>query len=317
MADDIKQIKNQIWYAKQKVEKEEQERQMWMEQKQNALALLEADPDNDEIRAALADVEEGLATVDASLEPLRAQLDALEAKLPTAPKPVVPKFDPEKHPLLKKTLEKAEVTKPVVLNTGDVCEAQWPADKQWYKAKIKTILGAASAPKYHVLFIDYGDTMTVDSYAVRPIQGKRKREGESNHALATSAASQVTPVTSTPHVISGPASVNPNAQAAKQDHPSDAPEPKKRKIPNKKALEKGVASWKNWNSKGVGKKISQKESMFRSGTTVNSRVGFTGSGAGMTETKQRLRHNNKADADDDGNGNDSNGGAAVKHRTRF
>ena len=46
---------------------------------------------------------------------------------------------------------------------------------------------------------------------------------------------------------------------------------KKRKIPNKKQLEKGVANWKNWSSKGVGKKTFQKPSMFRTGDNVNSR----------------------------------------------
>jgi survival-of-motor-neuron-related-splicing factor 30 len=232
--------------------------------------FLKADPENADFLKIQAELEEGLAAATEALEPLLANLAALEAKLPKAPEPVVPKFDREKHPVLKKAVEKTEVAKAVVLKPGDICEALWRHDKLWYKAKILSMLGSASDPKYHVRFLDYDETVTVDRDAVRPLQSKRKHEAEPT--LAPTPASHNTPVTSTPHVISGPVSVNPNAQVVKQNPPSEVMEPKKRhKIPNKKALEKGVNSWKDWNSKGVGKKLSQKESMFRSGTTVNSR----------------------------------------------
>lgn len=233
-------------------------------------AIIEAQPNNQEVRVLLPELEAGLAAADATLKPLLEQLAALQAKLPQEPEPAAPKFDPEKHPLLKKTLEKPEPAQPVVFNAGDTCEAQW-TDKAWYKAKIQTILGSASNPKYHVRFLEYDDTMTLDRDRIRPLQSKRKREPEAAPAPAAVPAPQTAAVTSTPHVISGPASVNPNAQAAKIELPTENGDMKKRKIPNKKQLEKGVSNWKNWNSKGVGKKLSQKESMFRTGTTVNSR----------------------------------------------
>lgn len=233
------------------------------------LKTLEANPDNEEVAGMSADIEAAIAGHEAKLVTLREKRAALEAQLPAEPAKAVPKFDPEQHPMLKKGLEKAEPEKPVVFNTGDVCEARW-TDGLWYKAKVKTILGSASAPKFHVLFVEYNDTATLDRDALRPIQSKRKRDPEPAPTPASQPAAS-TPVTSTPHVISGPASVNPKAQPAAPSVPLDALEPKKRKIPNKKQLEKGVTSWKNWNSKGVGKKISQKDSMFRTGTNVNSR----------------------------------------------
>ena len=208
-----------------------------------------------------AECDEHLARVDAQLASLYEKRAALKAKLPKAPEP---KFDPEKHPLLKKAFEKNEPAKPVVFNTGDLCEALW-VDKQWYKAKIQTILGAASAPKYHVKFLDYDDSMTIDREAIRPLVNKRKREAE--------AAPQpvVAPAASAPHVISGPASINPDAQRVKNNSEAEKAIPHKRTIGSNKALGNRVDSWKNWNSKGVGKKLAKKDSMFRSGTTVNSR----------------------------------------------
>ncbi|PVI05502.1 hypothetical protein DM02DRAFT_650516 [Periconia macrospinosa] len=66
----------------------------------------------------------------------------------------------------------------------------------FYKAKIQTILGCKSAPKYHIKFLDYDESMTVDRESLRAIPVKRRREPEE----------PAVPVTSTPQVISGPVS---------------------------------------------------------------------------------------------------------------
>lgn len=234
---------------------------MYLLQLAGLIPLLESGS-NPEFEAMKVDCENGIATQNATLAPLHAKLAALQAKLPKAPEP---KFDPEKHPLLRKATEKNEPVKAVVFNTGDICEALW-SDKQWYKAKIQTILGAASAPKYHVKFVEYDESMTVDRDAIRPLMSKRKREAEAAPAPPPSAVS----ATNSPHVISGPASINPDAQRAKQES-EEKVIPNKRTIGSTKALGNRVSNWKDWNSKGVGKKIAKKESMFRSGTTVDSR----------------------------------------------
>ena len=216
-------------------------------------------------KEVLGELESLLPEKEAAIEPLLEQLAAVEAKLPAKSEPVAPKFDPEKHPLLKKSLDKAEPVKAVTFNSGDICEAQW-TDKNWYKAKIQTILGSASAPKYHVRFIEYDDTMTVDRTAVRPLPTKRKREPETASAPTPSA-----PVTSS-HVISGPATTNPNAVAAKPAGTNeDMANKKPSRVPTKGTLKKRASAWADFQNKVSKKGVAKKESMFRSGTTVGSK----------------------------------------------
>ena len=212
------------------------------------------------------DTETTLAKLDATLAKLHEHLAELEATLPKKPEPATPKFDPEKHPLLKKNAESTEPAKPVVFNAGDLCEAQW-TDRQWYKAKVQTVLGSTSDPKYHVRFVEYPDTLTVGREAIRPQYNEKKRKADAAPATAPAA-----PPVNSPHVISGPASINPNAVAANKEASAETnPPTNRRKIGGNKALERKEANWKSFMSKGPGKSFAKKESMFRSGTTVNSR----------------------------------------------
>ncbi|KAI8935576.1 hypothetical protein NX059_008145 [Plenodomus lindquistii] len=293
MADDIKQTKLAINQKKQAIAQEEATRAEWVKELAELDKLFEA-TGNDEIKAMRPEMQGYIATQDTILQGLRSELATLEAQLPQAPEADVPKFDPAKHPLLRKAVEKQEPEKNVVFSTGDMCEAQW-TDKSWYKAKIQSILGSVSAPKYLVRFIEYDDRLTVDHTAVRPLPSKRKREPESAPAPAPAAS-----VTSTPHVISGPASVNPNAQSAKNKAANDDAEAKPAsRVPNKGILKKRASAWNDFQAKASKKGITKKDSMFRTSTDAGSRVGFTGSGKGMTETHKRLRYDHKADADHD------------------
>jgi survival of motor neuron-related-splicing factor 30 len=186
--------------------------------------------------------------------------------LPQKDAPAAPKFDPEKHPLLKKNTEKVEPVKPVVFTSGSHCEAQW-VDRLWYKAVVLTVLGSAADPKYHVKFPEYNETCTVDSNSIRPLVNEKKRKAE-----VSVATPPVAPAANSPHVISGPASINPDAVAVKQKDGPEAEGPtNRRKIGSRKALERKESDWKKFLSKGPGKQIKQKDSMFRSGTGVNSR----------------------------------------------
>lgn len=222
-------------------------------------------PTQDEWKTMKQDAEQSIAGLDTKIARNRAELATLESQLPQTSEPAAPKFDPEKHPLLRKAVEKLEPEKTVVFSTGDMCEAQW-TDKSWYKAKIQSILGSVSAPKYLVRFVEYDDTMTVDRSAVRPLPSKRKREPETAAAPLSN-----TPVTSTPHVISGPASINPNAQAAKKNAANDGTEPKQAsRVPNKGILKKRANNWNDFQAK-AGKKMPKKESMFRTSTDIGSK----------------------------------------------
>ncbi|USP81907.1 hypothetical protein yc1106_09181 [Curvularia clavata] len=296
MADQLKQTKNAINAKKHEIAKEEASRADWAEQLVQMDALLKDTGGSDEMKAMRAEMVDSIAAHDATLDKLRSELAALEAQLPQAPapaEPTGPKFDPEKHPVLRKALEKQEPEKPVSFGIGDVCEAQW-TDRSWYKAKIQSILGSVSAPKYLVRFIEYDETMTVDRSAVRPLPTKRKREPEtvSNPTPAAAATSS--------YVISGPATTNPAAMAAKNTKNAastdDAADRKPSRVPTKGTLKKRASAWADFQSK-VSKKGVTKESMFRTGTEAGSRVGFLGSGKGMTETHKRQRYNKKADTD--------------------
>lgn len=229
----------------------------------NELAAL-GDPD---IIGERDGAEAVVAEKDKTLAKLHNELAQLEATLPKQAEPAAPKFDPEKHPLLKKVTDKVEPAKPITFNAGDLCEAQW-TDKQWYKVKVQTVLGSASDPKYHVRFIDYKDsTLTVGRDSVRPLVSEKKRKAEVAPPTPT-----VATASSSPHVISGPASINPNTLAAKKEGTPDTSVPvNRRKIGGNKALERKANDWKNFTSKGKGKVIAKKESMFRSGTSVGSR----------------------------------------------
>ncbi|RAR08980.1 splicing factor spf30 [Stemphylium lycopersici] len=301
MADHAKQTKNAINAKKQEIAQEEAQRAQWADQLAQMDALLKDTGGSEDMKAMRTEMVDSIAAHDAKLNRLRPELAALEAQLPqtaASAEPAGPKFDPEKHPVLRKAMEKQEPEKAVTFSTGDICEAQW-TDRSWYKAKIQSILGSVSAPKYLVRFIEYDDTMTVDRTAVRPLPNKRKREPE-----AASTPTPAAPVTSSAHVISGPATMNPNAQAAKgAGAPEDAENKKASRVPTKGTLKKRQSAWADFQNKATKKGIAKKESMFRTSTEAGSRgkhtFGFTGSGKGMTETHKRQRYDHKADAEKD------------------
>jgi survival-of-motor-neuron-related-splicing factor 30 len=226
--------------------------------------MKEAGLGSEEVESFELDAKQEISKVEASLARLRPELAALETQLPQTAQPAAPKFDMEKHPLLRKTVEKQEPEKLVSYSTGDMVEAQW-SDRSWYKAKIQSVLGSASAPKYMVRFIEYDDSMTVDASAVRPLPSKRKRDPE-----PVAAPSPAIPVTSTPHVISGPASVNPNAQVPKKNIAGEEEVKPKSRIANKGQLKKRQTTWQDFQAK-TSKKMPKKESMFRTSTEAGSR----------------------------------------------
>jgi len=210
------------------------------------------------------EIHAALVLHDATLVRLRAELAKLEAQMPQTAQPAAPKFDPAKHPLLRKTAEKQEPDAPVNFTPGDMVEAQW-SDRSWYKAKVQSVLGSASAPKYLVRFIEYEDSLTVDRNAVRALPSKRKREEPA------AVPSPALPSTSSPHVISGPASVNPNAQAVKKSAANENDEEKRpNRCPNNGQLKKRKNNWQDFQAKS-SKKVPRKESMFRTSTEAGSR----------------------------------------------
>lgn len=305
--DKVRELKLELNSKKQALQKEETAQAEWCHQLLELEKMIEETGESDDTVAMRAEIEQTIEALEVKIKDLRPAVARLEAQLPQGPQPEAPKFDPEKHPLLRKTLEKQEPEKAAVFSPGDICEAQW-SDKSWYKAKIQSVLGSASAPKYLVRFIDYDENMTVDRTAVRSLPSKRKQNSEAAHTLQTP-----TTASSSPHVISGPASVNPGLQAAKSAA-SNVDEPvKPSRVPTKGALKKRQSNWQDFQGKLGKKGVTKKDSMFRTSTDAGSRVGFTGSGKGMTETHKRKRYDHKADADKDDDYSES----ASQNRKRF
>ena len=146
--------------------------------------MLEAETTADgkkEYKSLQKDAEADLLRQSTSLAKLYDELANLESTLPQKDATTAPKFDPEKHPLLKKNTEKVEPVKPVVFTSGSHCEAQW-SDRLWYKAVVLTVLGSAADPKYHVKFPEYNETCTVGSNAIRPLVNEKKRKAEEGPA---------------------------------------------------------------------------------------------------------------------------------------
>lgn len=267
MADQLKHTKNAINAKKHEIAREEASRADWAEQLAQMDALLKDTGGSEEMQAMRTEMVDNIAAHDVRLNKLRPELAALEAQLPEAAapaEPAGPKFDPEKHPVLRKAMEKQEPEKPVTFSIGDICEAQW-TDRSWYKAKIQSILGSVSAPKYLVRFIEYDETMTVDRTAVRPLPTKRKREPETVSTPTPAAA-----VTSS-HVISGPATTNPVALAAKNTAAEDMADKKPSRVPTKGTLKKRASAWADFQNKVSKKGVTKKESMFRTSTDAGSR----------------------------------------------
>jgi len=294
MADSIKELRAKIQRTQDQISKEvatfEEWNSMVPEIEMMLKTLAEGSPDYGQWKSSLDEAKTQAATHEAALSKLRGELAALQADLPDTPEQAAPKFDREKHPAYQRqAAEKAEPEQLINFSIGDIVEAQW-SDRQWYKAKIQSVLGSVSAPKYLVRFLEYNDTLTVDRNALRLDPRKRKHEAEPA-AAATSAA----PVVPSPHVISGPVSVNPNAQLNKKTTGDEEEPRKKSRIANKKQLKERQSNWQQFQAK-TAKKIPKKESMFRTSTEAGSRVGFTGSGKGMSETIQRARHDHKGDA---------------------
>jgi len=63
-----------------------------------------------------------------------------------------------------------------------------------------------------------------------------------------------------------------------------------RKVKANKELEAGKNKWQQFAAKGKVGKVAKKDSMFRTGESVNARVGFTGSGHTMRKDPTRSRH---------------------------
>jgi len=245
---------------------------------------LQNDPENGELQSLKAELEEVIALTESAIAELKPAPAPASAAKPSPP-PVKEKWSKENHPAYQAGYRKAEIeteeTPPAAAATfavNDTVSARWKSgDGGFYTARITSITGSASDPVYIVTFKNYGTTETLKAKDIKPLSieaRKRKADGMSG-------SSTPVPPPSNPSVISAAASVDPTlAQQAKREPSkvSDGPiRPAKipRQVKANKELEAGKAKWQDFAAKSKAKKMTKKDSMFRTGESVNARGQFS------------------------------------------
>lgn len=219
----------------------------------------------------------------------------LKPQATTPPKnpPLPPKSEKwsrENHPAFKNPPPPAEgeFETPVSYQVNDEVSAKWVSgDKAFYPARITSITGSSADPIYIVTFKGYGNTETLRSRDIKPIQ-KRKTDNPAPPMSAPNAPAPPPPAPSTsvaPPPPPPPASPSSNGvvfSAAANLYPESVLEakraaeqqgegaPKKKKIKTKE-LERGKNKWKEFSTKSKFGKTQKKDSMFRTPEGIHGR----------------------------------------------
>ncbi|KAJ5133121.1 hypothetical protein N7448_001850 [Penicillium atrosanguineum] len=259
-------------------------------QLETVASSLQVDPGNSELLGLKTELEEYITLTEISIAELKPPA--------TASKPAPPAKESWKDHTPGKSnaeaTEEAHPPAPASYRVNDTVLARWVSgDGSYYPARITSITGSSSNPIYLVSFKSYSTMENLTSKDIRPVAGidrKRKADGTPGSSASPSPAPP-------PNVISAAADINPALASQVRQEPSkveDGPaRPAKapRKVKANKELEAGKNKWKDFAAKTKTKgKLGKKDSMFRTGDSVNARVGFTGSGQQMRKDPTRTRH---------------------------
>ena len=242
---------------------------------------LQNEPDNSELQSLKQELEEVITLTESAIAELKPQSVPV-----TAPKPSQPqtkeKWSKENHPAYQAGYRKPEVepeesSASAQFSVNDTVSARWKSgDGGFYTARITSITGSSSDPVYIVTFKNYGNTETLKSKDIKPLSNESKKR----KADGMSGPSTPVPPPVNPNVISAAASVDPAlAQQARREPSkvSDGPlRPAKipRKVKANKELEAGKNKWQDFAAKSKIGKTGRKDSMFRTGESVNARGRF-------------------------------------------
>lgn len=262
---------------------------------------LQVDPDNLELQSLKTELEELITLTETSIAELKPPATASHPAQPP-PKESWKEQGPRKP--RDENTEEPHAAPPASFRVNDNVLARWVSgDGSFYPARITSITGSSSNPVYLVSFKSYSTKENLTSKDIRPVAGfdrKRKADGTPGSSASPS------PAPPPPNVISAAADINPALANQARQEPSKAgdgparPAKVPRKVKANKELEEGKNKWKDFAAKSKGKsKFGKKESMFRTGDSVNARVGFTGSGQQMRKDPTRSRHIYQQ-ADDEG-----------------
>jgi survival-of-motor-neuron-related-splicing factor 30 len=160
----------------------------------------------------------------------------------------------------------------VRFKAGDMVLAQWlSGDKQYYQAKVTSVTGSMSNPRYTVKFPKHNTTETLPADSVRQMPA--------------------THVNKKPTI---PPKTGPIDKVSKSDN--QAPKKVQHQPSKAQILDSGKQKWQQFTKKGLkqGKGMKAKKlgetSMFRSPDDPLAKVGVVGSGRGMTKEKPRTKH---------------------------
>lgn len=162
---------------------------------------------------------------------------------------------------------------------GDVVMARWSEDKQFYEA---TIINIISPTSYQIVFNGYGNEEVVNDNDIKEIAAK---------AEIISAAANDTNNKKRPHsaIVAAPSTELTNPHAVDPERKKKLKKKKEANI-NKKEQEQ-VKKQKAWNLFAKSNsKISKNNSIFKTPTEYNGKVGFSGSGKPMTKFAERKKH---------------------------
>lgn len=235
---------------------------------------MQVDPDNTELQSLKAELEELITLTEQSIAELKPATQP--SSEPARSKG--PRDDYASKPNYRApAAEQADETPaPASFSVNENVLARWVSgDNSYYPARITSITGSSSNPVYIVSFKSYGTVESLTSKDLKPISNsdsrKRKADGSPGSSSNHSPVPQQPPNAS---VISAAADINPAlaTQARKEpSKPSDGsarPTKSSRKVKANKELEAGKNKWKDFASKT---KYGKKESMFRTGDSVNAR----------------------------------------------
>ncbi|ORX79216.1 hypothetical protein BCR32DRAFT_328220 [Anaeromyces robustus] len=162
---------------------------------------------------------------------------------------------------------------------GDVIMAKWSVDKQFYEA---TIINVISPTSYQIVFNGYGNEEIVNDTDIKEI---------TKHATTDTTTTTDTTNRKRPYatIVAAPSTELTNPHANDPERKKKLKKKKEANI-NKKEQEQ-VKKQKAWNLFAKSNsKISKNNSIFKTPTEYNGKVGFSGSGRPMTKFSERKKH---------------------------
>lgn len=237
---------------------------------------MQVDPDNSELQSLKTELEELITLTETSIAELKPPATSSNQP-PPPPRETWKEQGPRKS--RDENIEEAHPPLPASFRVNDNVLARWVSgDGSFYPARITSITGSSSNPMYLVTFKSYSTKENLTSKDIRPVAGfdrKRKADGTPGSSASPS------PAQPPPNVISAAADINPALANQARQEPSKVgdglPRPAKvpRKVKANKELEEGKNKWKDFAAKSKSKgKFGKKESMFRTGDSVNARGMF-------------------------------------------